>query len=146
MWLVAPLLVITVVFLAFILLPTNPPLRYEFTEGYRGWVVIQYGDQRCPSLPIQNEHLVLKVPASGCLCTASALPEGRRKNEFQYVNSDGRHTAIPHAYGDPSSQILEHVTGKKIFVREYFFVGPLQEYREAIKLPDVDRLKCQELN
>lgn len=148
-WLIAPLIVIVVVIVVFLvlwLLPSTPPLRYEFAEAFRGWVVIQYGDARCPSLSTEDGYLTFKIPNSGCLCTATPLPEGSRKTEFTYIHSDGHRTQIPHKYGDPSSQIFEQVTNTKTFVREYFFVGPIQAHRESMKLPDVHKLKCKELD
>ena len=148
---VIPLLIVVVGLVVFVLFPTSPALRYEIRDGFRGWVVIQYGDPRCSPLPMHNGYLVLKISESGCLCTSTSLPEGLRTNAFEYVASDGHRTAIPAKYGDPTSQILEDVTGEYVtgnntFVRSYFFVGPLHEYKRAPNITDVDKLICKELD
>ena len=150
LWLVLPVLVIGVGFVVFALLSTSPPLRYEIKEGFRGWVVIQYGDLRCAPRPTQKGYLVLQIPESGCLCTSTSQPLGFRKTVYEYVSPSGQRTEIFVKYGDPSSQILEHATGEyvigeKKFIREYFFVGPVHEYKQAPNMSDVNKFRCKEL-
>ena len=150
LWVVLPLLLVTAGFLVYVLSSSSPALRYEMKEGFRGWVVIQYGDVRSPPLPIRKRYLALQIPESGCLCTATTQPLGFRNTVYEYVSPYDQRTEIFVKYGDPNSQILEHVTGKyvigqKTVAREYFFVGPVSEYSRAPNITQIDDLLCKEL-
>lgn len=145
-WLLVSLLAAGVLLLMFVFLLNNRTFRYDFPDGFHGWVVIQYGDPQCPELEKKEGHWNLQIPASGCLCTATPIPEGFTRNVFQYVTSDGRRTPIPEKYADRDSQIWEHVTGGKTLTREFFFVGTHDQYKQAPKLPYISQHHCKELD
>lgn len=144
LWILAGAVSIAGILGWFTLFPSPHVLKYELTEGFNGWVLIQYGDARRPELPVTGEALILSISASGCLCTATPIPEGFRRNVFERIASDGRRTAIKSEYGDPISEIWEQVTTRESFAREIFSVGTKNEYAEAPKLPQIQKQKCSE--
>ena len=144
-WLISSLLLVGSVLVLVLFLVNTSGLRYEFSEGFHGWVVIQYGDSRCPELQTKAGYLNLQFPASGCLCTATPPPEGFRTRLYEYVSRDGRRITIPEKYADRDSQIWEHVTNQKTFTRELFFVGTHDQYTQAPKVPDILQHHCKEL-
>jgi hypothetical protein len=70
------------------------PLRWELPPGYRGWVVVRFGDPACPPLRGSGIYLVVPVTAGGRGCTSSPVPAGWRYYRYEYVGPDGIRTVI----------------------------------------------------
>jgi hypothetical protein len=85
-----------------------PGLRYEFSDGFRGWVVIQYGDPRGEPLPVREGFYIFRIPPSGCFRTASPQPDGFRKVVYQYVTPDDQRREIIEDKENPMGQIWSH--------------------------------------
>jgi uncharacterized protein DUF6843 len=70
------------------------PIRVELPPGYRGWVVIEYDNPKCPPFRVQGLVLVIDVSASGRGCTSSPIPRGWRSYRYDYVHADGTRTQL----------------------------------------------------
>ncbi len=86
----------------------SPGLRYEFSDGFRGWVVIQYGDPRGEPLPVREGFYILRIPPSGCFRTATPQLDGLRKIVYQHVTQDGQRREIIEDKENPKGQIWSH--------------------------------------
>jgi len=108
------------------------PILWQFTPGYRGWVVVEYENPACPPLVTEGVYLVIRVPASGRACTSSPIPVGWRYGRYEYVFEDGRRRVIPSSGWDSNSEItLLSVNFEKKL--EFLFVGTKQELKESWK-------------
>lgn len=131
----------------------SPGLRYEFSDGFRGWVVIQYGDPRGEPLPVREGFYIFRIPLSGCFRTATLQPDGFRKIVYQHVTQDGQRREIIEDKESSIGQIWSHTIhggyepGGRGFVREIFFVGPHSEAPGPPKFSShsIDMLCKQEL-
>jgi hypothetical protein len=132
----------------------SPGLRYEFTDGFRGWVVIQYGDPRGEPLPVREGFYIFRIPPSGCFRTATPQPDGFRKVVYQYVTPDGQRREIIEDKDNPSGQIWSHgihggyepgKDGLGGFAREIFFVGNKSEVPRLPQFSSLDEhLLCKQ--
>lgn len=108
--------------------PTRPPFIFEIPAGYKGWVSVQFFRPDCPEMPMEGEKILVKLPADGRLCTATALGFGKAADEYYYVDAAGNRT-------DARADILqEHVAiegaaPKNLFER--FFVGTEAELKTS---------------
>ena len=108
------------------------PILWQFTPGYRGWVVVEYENPACPPLVTEGVYLVIRVPASGRACTSSPIPVGWRYGRYEYVFEDGRRRVIPSSGWDSNSEItLLSVNFEKKL--EFLFVGTKQALKESWK-------------
>jgi hypothetical protein len=67
----------------------GPPILWHFPAGYRGWVVVQYGDSNCPPLATKGLYKVIVVDGRGRSCTSSRMPAGLRYLRFEYIDTSG---------------------------------------------------------
>ena len=82
------------------------PMRYEFPEGFKGWLVVRFQDPTCPPLRSQGIFLVVSVPASGQVCTLTPHPDGWIYYRFEYLHPDGTRTSLPLRSGsDPPGRV-----------------------------------------
>ncbi len=67
------LIVLIVIYMGFMYYAYYPRegKKYFFPEGYRGWVCITYEKEGAPSLEIEKNALILKVPKNGVIETSS---------------------------------------------------------------------------
>jgi hypothetical protein len=70
------------------------PMLYEIPIGYKGWVVIQYENASCPSLPVRGIRLVVSVPGSGRVCTSTTAPQGYSHVRFEYLSPGGSRRSL----------------------------------------------------
>jgi hypothetical protein len=80
------------------------PMRYEFPEGFKGWLTIRFSDPTCPPLDSQGAFLIVSVPASGQVCTSTPHSDRWVYYRFEYLHSDGSRTSIPLRSGSTSPQ------------------------------------------
>ncbi len=109
------------------------PFIFEIPAGYKGWVSVRFFEGSCPELPTEGEtegdKMLVKLPATGRLCTISPLGFGKAADEYYYVDASGNRTD---AAGDIQQ---EHVAiegaspNKQIYER--FFVGTAEELKKS---------------
>ncbi len=105
------------------------PFIFEIPAGYKGWVSVRFFEGSCPELPVEGDKMLVKLPATGRLCTISPLGFGKAADEYYYVDASGNRT-------DAAGDILqEHVAiegaspHKQIYER--FFVGTAEELKTS---------------
>src|SRR5215469_11971241 len=65
------------------------PIRWDLPPGYRGWVVVQYGNIACQPLSKNGLYLVVRITPSGHACTSSPIPTGWRYERYEYLDGNG---------------------------------------------------------
>jgi hypothetical protein len=83
------------------------PMRYEFPERFKGWLVVRYEDPNCPPLLRRGIFLVVSVPVSGQVCTSSRRPEGWIYYRFDYLEPGGNRTSVPLRTGSDPPGIVQ---------------------------------------
>ena len=102
---------------------------YEVAGGYKGWVLIRYGDPTCPRLLISGTYRVVSIPSSGRSCTAESVQEGWRAiPNFEYVYPDGSRSKL--SLGRPGRGGEIWMRGVNSLGEESFFVGTEDEFRQ----------------
>ena len=82
------------------------PMRYEFSDGFKGWVVVKYKDPSCSPLARRGIFLLVSVPPSGRVCTSSPRPNGWIYYRFDYVHPNKSRTSLPLRTGsDPPGTV-----------------------------------------
>lgn len=104
------------------------PRRYDIPYGFRGWIVIQYLDPKCPPLRVAGLFVVVPIFRPGCGCTSSRVPQGWRFTRYEYVREDGMRVHLPRGR-------REHETAAALLAfssdreREFLFVGTGEDFR-----------------
>src|SRR5262250_262452 len=81
------------------------PMRYEIPAGFKGWILVRFGDQNCEPLRSQGAFFVISVPPSGRFCTSNPKPQGLIYYRFAYVYPNGeRETLRWNHHGKPEVQ------------------------------------------
>ena len=65
----------------------RPPERYLISDGFTGWVRIDYRQRSAPPLPSEDGHRLLKLDAQGTAATSSDPPTGHGKDDFFYYST-----------------------------------------------------------
>jgi hypothetical protein len=108
---------------------------WELPNAYRGWVVVERANPKCPQVLLAVASVVLKVPPSGRGCFSTPLPKHAQYLRFFELDTSGhRH---PLQVGSPGNggQIWEFMSGGSsnefVSIREAneFFVGTEAEYQ-----------------
>lgn len=100
------------------------PELYEFSPGFRGWFVIEYGKANCPALTNRGVSRVIRVPQSGRLCTCNEPINGWQYTRYMYVGQDGTRHEIPSSDVPWGYYVQERKT-------EVLFLGTEQEMRNS---------------
>ncbi len=103
----------------------RPPERWEFPDGYKGWVVVSYGRSECQPLPRQDGWLIYRIPTDGQLCTSDEVPQGTAEDRYEYVSPDG--TRKPLSYLRDVRVLTYEAVSRKLLL----FVGTQQEQDSA---------------
>jgi hypothetical protein len=118
---------------------TRTPERWQISDGYVGWVVVQYKNPACSPLPRSDGYIVLRISLNGRVCTSDPQPNGEAFDKYEYIKADGGTLEIDQRtmiWGGKSSS-----TG-----RSYFFVGSEQQFRNApVSAEQLDRLCATDL-
>src|SRR5579862_2664622 len=74
----------------------NPagPVSWRFPHGYRGWVVLKFGDSSCAPLAREGIYLIVPIAPSGKGCTSTPVLEGWRYTLYEYVDASGGLTKL----------------------------------------------------
>lgn len=111
------------------------PVLWQFPEGYRGWVVVQWGDPNCPPLASKGLYKVILINTVGRLCTSSQMPTGFRYLRFEYINPNGAEQVMLSGwfrfldFHGPQFFSMGAVYNLR---RQMLFVGTDQERRQRI--------------
>jgi len=124
------------------------PMRYEFAEGFKGWLSIRFEDPTCPPLRSQGIFLVVSVPSSGHVCTSTRHPNGWVYYRFEYVHPNDTRTPIPMRSGsDPPGTVqVWLVTYLKDYRWEEAWVGTKEGSYDRGTPPDPWRQKSNSSN
>jgi hypothetical protein len=101
---------------------TGRPEMYEFSPGFRGWFVVEYGNPNCPALPNRGIFRVIRVPPSGRACASSSPITGWQYARYAYVGLNGARQQIPVSEIAWGYYVQERKT-------EVLFLGTEQEMR-----------------
>lgn len=107
---------------------------YEIPEGYRGWVVIQYGDSSCPPLKSEGIYLVVRFSPRGRACTSAPQPRGWTIDRHYYLDERGNRTALPLSHIGEGGMIWAGSSTNPpgvSFARHTFFVGTEDELQQS---------------
>lgn len=99
------------------------PELYEFSPGFRGWFLVEYGKPNCPALTNRGIFRVIRVPQSGRVCTSSEPIEGWQYTRYLYVGQDETTHEIPGSDVPWGYYVQERKT-------EVLFLGTEQEMRD----------------
>jgi hypothetical protein len=66
------------------------PMTWEIPEGYRGWILAQFGDGSCPPMRLDGVFDVLAVGPDGRACTSSSLQRGWQYVRYEAIGLSGR--------------------------------------------------------
>ena len=140
------LLVIVTMVGAFIAVPTllvgffvasallAPEIRWEFPDGFRGWVVVRHEDTGCPAMDQDGRIRVIKVDQRGCGCTSDPIPE-RWRPSYAYVHPDGARTEILSTGWGGGGAVWGGATAPRQdsmpFPEHTFFVGTEEEFKSG---------------
>ena len=101
---------------------TRAPDRFQVSDGYVGWLVVQYQNPACQPLPMESGYNVFRFSGDGRLCTSSRQPEGEAFDRFEYVKGDGALQEI-----DQRTMVWGGVASSSH--RSFVFVGNEQQFR-----------------
>jgi hypothetical protein len=110
---------------------------WELPQGYRGWVLAEEANPKCPPAKFTFTTVVFNIDSTGHTCTSTALPKGPQFLTFWEIDSKGqRHELRTGSSGD-GRQIWGFSDGQAsnefVRIREAteFFVGTEQEFHNA---------------
>src|ERR1035438_392458 len=106
--------------------------RFLVPEGYVGWVLVEYDVKDSPSVSIENEEMVFKLPETGLLNTSSPGPEPGAENEYFYYAGSGAIQEITTDYKSGKGLIWGEYQGSRGGVMSLFgfFVGTEDQYKK----------------
>jgi hypothetical protein len=111
------------------------PVHYLIPENYAGWVEIDYGTAKAPSLPIEEGCHIVKFPPGGRVCTSSAIEFGWARDRYYYYSDSSLCELLATDWGR-GGQIWSGVVssnyddkGQWVSAREAFFVGTEEQYK-----------------
>jgi hypothetical protein len=130
-FLVVPVVLVGV-FVASVLLA--PEIRWEFPDGFRGWVVVRHEDPSCPAMVQDGPTRVITLDQPGCGCTSDPLPE-RWRPSYAYVHPDGARTEILSTGWGGGGAVWGGATAPRQdsmpFPEHTFFVGTEEEFKSG---------------
>jgi len=108
-----------------------PPERHIVPEGFRGWMVVNYGVKGSPPLAIDDGVVVFEYPDSGRLETSTPAPDADGLLHKEYFERRGGelvpHSRLGQVWGEYSLGAIEDDGSSS---RSFgFFVGSLSEFR-----------------
>ncbi len=121
------------------------PSRFLIPQNYIGWVRIDFNIESAPTLPIENNYYLFKIPLTGHLETSSDIEYGVADDQYFYYSGNDR-KKIQLSTADDSGMIRAGFNGQHekgtmnsnvqqlISTYQYFFVGTdedLQKYGQA---------------
>lgn len=112
---------------------TRTPVDFEISEGYYGWLTIEFGRKDCPPLQRREGSWVVSFSKMGDACTSTKMELGVARDRFYSVGT--RLTELkpldPASYtSDIGVAAVMYEDGGEV-KRQYFFVGTAQSFRES---------------
>jgi len=110
---------------------------FEVPPGYRGWVVVEYGNPDCGEFPIINNRRQIKVASDGRACTKDPVAEGLGRDSYVETIDDGRMELIDEKeHADRTiwgRSTVASGNGERAVVTIQFFVGTGAEHERAAR-------------
>ena len=111
----------------------RPSSRFLISDGYVGWVRIEFSVTGAPAMSGEQNQYVFRIPADGVLRTSSAERYGWGKDEYFYSSERGLQS-LP-SEGVAGRMIWGKINGEQGGARgtqpyEEFFVGTGQQFKE----------------
>lgn len=118
----------------------NRPANFLIPKGYVGWVRVEFGVSRFPTLPLENEEYLCVVPPTGVLRTSSKMRHGSREDRYYYYSDGERQELLSNRqdgtgciWGKISGAVSDSSGEKNEKEYEEFFVGTEQQFRQQMK-------------
>jgi hypothetical protein len=113
---------------------TRHSSRFLISEGYTGWIRVEFEAQGASPLPMQDGEFVLKIPADGVLRTSSKEQYGWAKDHYYYESATG---VRPLPDSGQGGLIWGKINGEESGSsgkRKYeeFFVGTAQQFKDQV--------------
>jgi len=111
---------------------TRHSSRFLISDGYTGWIRVEFEVQGAAPLPMEDGEYVLKIPADGILRTSSREEYGWAKDHYYYESAGGVRPlpdsgAVRLIWGKINGE-ESGASGKRKY--EEFFVGTAQQFRD----------------
>ncbi|SRR6266446_2024411 len=106
------------------------PISWRFSQGYRGWVVMEFQNPQCPPIAKEGLYLIVPVSASGRGCTSAPIPEGWRYTRYEYMDSQGKQTKL-RANGWNTNSMIWPLSVNRKQKEWYLFVGTQDELNRS---------------
>ena len=118
-------------------------LRFEFSDGFRGWAIVEYGSQKCQPLVIDNDTYVVSFDNLGTACTSTQYPDGWHKSIFVYSDSATEITYVDEEPDDDTIKIWENFLSPKNgkCVKQFLFLGNKEEHKRSLRT-QLDKGPC----
>jgi len=111
----------------------RPSSRFLISDGYVGWVRIEFAVADAPAMSAEQNQYVFRIPVDGVLRTSSAERYGWGKDEYFYSFERGLKRLS--SEGAAGRMIWGKINGEQGGARgprpyEEFFVGTEQQFKE----------------
>ena len=121
-----------------------PPEKHIVTEGFRGWMRVDYGIEGAAPLGLEGEVVIFEYPESGLLETSNQAPEADGLLHKQYFeNRNGELvplTRLSQVWGEYSMRSIEDDGSNSR--SSGIFIGTMGDFRAAERpLPGLGPLK-----
>ena len=108
---------------------------FYLPAGYDGWIMISYGVEGAPPLPMVDGIQQIQVPDSGILLTSSPLEIGWRRDRYFWVEADGTQREVPQITQQEAGPAI-HLHQHQYLSRNYMEIGKLLEPGQDTTLAD----------
>jgi hypothetical protein len=111
----------------------------EVPKGYRGWVLIEQSNPKCPPAKFTLTKVIFTVNSSGHGCVSTPLPKASELLTFWEVDSEGHKYELRMGSGSNGGLIWAYsdaaASNEFVSIREatQFFVGTEAEFKVAEK-------------
>ena len=111
---------------------------WEVPKGYRGWVLVEQSNPKCPPAKFTLTKVIFTVDSSGHGCVSTPLPKSSELLTFWEVDSDGHKHELRMGPGN-GALIWQYedagASNEFVSIREatQFFVGTEAEFNVAQK-------------
>jgi hypothetical protein len=122
--------------------------RYLISEGYVGWVRINFNVKDAPALSIEDGYYLFKFSSDGKLNTSSNMEYGWGNDEYYYYSGNTRKELKVTVWGGggmiwgASNGAAQSAQGTDEPPYQLFFVGTEEQYKKYgvnVKRDDVER-------
>ena len=110
---------------------------WELPQGYRGWVLVEEANPKCPPAKFTFTTVIFNIDATGHACTSTSLPKCPQFLTFWEIDSKGKRHELRTGSSGDRGQIWgfndAQASNEFVKIREAteFFVGTEQEFQNA---------------